>query len=58
MSSLSGTRHMAYDTVILPMPSEDVIATSDWCATVMSMNAAFSSRNTAKSWPFTFVTKR
>ena len=40
------------------MPSELVIAMSDWCATVMSRNAAFSSRNTAKSWPFTFVTNR
>ncbi len=31
------------------MPRLDVIAMSDWCATVMSMNAAFSSRKTAKS---------
>ena len=40
------------------MPSELVIAMSDWCATVTSTPAACSSRKTASVEPATFVTNR
>ena len=38
---------MAYEIVSVPMPRLDVMMIRDWCATVMSMPADFSSRKTA-----------